>query len=67
MSLSVFYLKAAVYILCFILSYYGMNAFNFEKILKAGHVSQARVLYVLIMLALAWLSAQFILGFLYLG
>lgn len=63
--MSQFFLKAAVYILCFLASFYAMNAFNFEKILKAGHVTEARLLYFLLTISLAYLSGQFILAFLY--
>ncbi|MBQ9047270.1 MAG: DUF1146 domain-containing protein [Solobacterium sp.] len=65
MTLSSFYLRAAVYILCLIASWYGMSAVQYEKILKANHTRQAQVLYVLLVLGLAYLAAQFILGFIY--
>ena len=53
-----------VYILCFILSMQAMQALNFEKLLKQGHVRQAQVLYFLLVMALAWLSGSFVLTFL---
>ena len=60
-----FYLEAAVYIMCLVLSFYGMSALNFEKIIKANHVWQAQLLYALLVLALAYLSGSFILSFIY--
>lgn len=53
-----------IYILCFILSMQAMQALNFEKLLKQGHVRQAQVLYFLLVMALAWLSGSFVLSFL---
>lgn len=47
-------------------SWYAMQAWDYEKILKKGHVQQAQILYFLIMIALAYLVAQFFMGFMYL-
>ena len=57
-------IRDIVYILCFILSMQAMQALNFEKLLKQGHVRQAQVLYFLLVMALAWLSGSFVLSFL---
>ena len=57
-------IRDVVYILCFILSMQAMQALNFEKLLKQGHVRQAQVLYFLLVMALAWLSGSFVLSFL---
>lgn len=65
MTLSIFYIRALLYIVCLVLSYYAMSAVNFEKILKGNHVRQAQLLYGLLVLALAYLSASFLLGFFY--
>lgn len=64
-SLPGFYLKAGVYTVSFLVCYYALNALNFGQFLKPGHVGEARVLYFLIVMALAFLTAQFILGFIY--
>ena len=42
----------------------AMQALNYEKLLKKGHVRQAQVLYFLLVMALAWLSGSFVLEFL---
>lgn len=57
-------IRDVVYILCFILSMQAMQALNYEKLLKKGHVRQAQVLYFLLVMALAWLSGSFVLIFL---
>ena len=57
-------IRDVVYILCFILSMQAMQALNYEKLLKKGHVRQAQVHYFLLVMALAWLSGSFVLTFL---
>ena len=57
-------IRDVIYILCFILSMQAMQALNYEKFLKQGHVRQAQVLYFLLVMALAWLSGSFVLTFL---
>ena len=57
-------IRDIVYILCFILSMQAMQALNYEKLLKKGHVRQAQVLYFLLVMALAWMSGSFVLEFL---
>ena len=57
-------IRDIVYILCFILLMQAMQALNYEKLLKKGHVRQAQVLYFLLVMALAWLSGSFVLEFL---
>ena len=57
-------IRDVIYILCFILSMQAMQALNFEKLLKQGHVRKAQVLYFLLVMALAWLSGSFVLSFL---
>ena len=57
-------IRDVVYILCFILSMQAMQALNYEKLLKKGHVRKAQVLYFLLVMALAWLSGSFVLTFL---
>ena len=57
-------IRDVIYILCFILSMQAMQALNYEKLLKKGHVRQAQVLYFLLVMALAWLSGSFVLTFL---
>lgn len=58
-------IKAFVYVTCFACSWYGLNALNYEKLLKKGHVREAQVLYFMIVAALAYLAGSFILAFVY--
>ena len=62
-----FFLETGIYILCLLLSFYTMSAVNFEKIIKANHVWQAQLLYAMLVMALAYLTAGFVLGFIYRG
>lgn len=65
MGLFPFFIKAGIYILSFIVTWYAMRCVNYEKILKKGHVAEAQVLYVLIVMGIAWLAGSFILAFFY--
>ena len=65
MDLSQFLVRTIVYLGCLIASWYGLSALNYEKFLRKNHVVQAQILYILIVLALAYLSGSFILAFLY--
>ena len=60
-----FLVKALVYVACFGVSLYALSALNYEKALKANHVTQAQVLYFLLAMALAYLVGSFLLSFLY--
>ncbi len=65
MDLFRFLIRAFVYLLCFVLSWYAMSAVNYEKLLKKDHVVQAQILYYLLIAALAYLSGSFIIAFIY--
>ena len=65
MALSFFNVRTGIYMVCLLVSFYAMQALDFEKLLKKNRVMEARVLYALLVVSLAWLSAQFLLGFLY--
>lgn len=54
--------RVGLYIVCFALSLYGLNAVHYEKILKGNHIRQAQVLYFLLAMALAYLVSEFMLG-----
>ena len=58
-------MRAAVYAACFCASFYGMSALDYEKCLRQNHVYQARLLYVLLAMALGYLSGSFIISFIY--
>lgn len=47
------------------LSFYAMQSINFEKLIKKNHVFEARLLYALLTIALAYLAGQFIISFMY--
>ena len=64
MDLVSFLVKAAVYLMCLAASWYGMSAVDYEKMLKKNHVTQAQILYILLVFGLAYLSGSFILVFL---
>lgn len=65
MSLVQFLTRACIYILAFVVTWVAMDAVNYEKLLKKGHVKQAQVLYFLIVMALAYLVGSFCCAFLY--
>lgn len=60
-----FIIRVFVYLLSFVVCWFGMQAFDYERILKKGHTQQAQVLYFLIVIALAYLVGQFFLGLVY--
>lgn len=65
MNIVSFLIRAGVYILAFVVTWYAMNAVDYEKILKKGHTSEAQVLYFLIVMALSYLVGSFVLAFIY--
>ncbi len=56
------YIRVIIYFLTFSVSFYGLNAINFEKIIYPKRVIQAQVLVILLAMALAYLITQFLLG-----
>lgn len=60
-----FIVRVFVYLSCFALSLYGLSSVNYEKILRKGKVWQAQILYILLAMALATLSAQFLMSIAY--
>ena len=52
-----------VYIISVLLAMYGLQAFDFERFLRKGRISQFYVFYVVASVALGYLFAQFILNF----
>ncbi|MBR3363289.1 MAG: DUF1146 domain-containing protein [Solobacterium sp.] len=63
--MAAFFVRCIVYIGCFLLSWYSLRALNYEQFLRKDHVSQAQVLYFLLVMALAYLSGSFLLAFMY--
>lgn len=65
MGIVSFLIRAGVYILALVVTWYAMDAVNYEKILKKGHTAQAQVLYFLLVMGLAYLVGSFVLAFIY--
>lgn len=60
-----FLIRCGIYILALVVSYFALDAVNYEKILKKGHVKQAQILYFLLVIALAYLVGSFCCAFIY--
>lgn len=58
-------LQVIVYILSYVLAMYGLSALNFEKFIRSGKVQEARVLYVLLAMALAYLVGSLLMSVIY--
>ena len=56
------FVRRIVYVLAFMLSFYAMSAIDYERFLKKNHVQQARILYWLIVIALAYTTANFVIA-----
>ena len=54
--------RVAVHLGCFALALYAMQALNYEKLIRSGRVVQAQLLYLLVAMCIALLSAQFLLN-----
>ena len=65
MESAVYTVRAAIYIAAFMLSFYALGALNFSRYIKQGHVLQARILYWILVLSLAYLSGSFVLALIY--
>jgi uncharacterized membrane protein YwzB len=65
MPMAQFYVRAGIYAVMFLLSFFSMGALDFSRFLKQGHTAQAQVLYWILVLSLAYLSGSFIISFLY--
>ena len=60
-----FYIRLAIYFVCFLLSLYGLSAIDFEKIIRKGRVAQTQILYYLLAMGLAYLSGSFLMSLIY--
>lgn len=65
MTLFKFTVRAIIYLVMFLVSWFAMSAVNYEKILKQGHVIPAQILYFLIVACIAYLSGSFLISFMY--
>jgi len=62
-----FILHSIVYLLMFIVTWFAMDAINYEKLLRKNKVNQAQVLYFILVMAIAYLAGSFILSFFHFG
>ena len=62
-----FILRTIVYLLMFIVTWFAMDAINYEKLLRKNKVNQAQVLYFILVMAVAYLAGSFILSFFHFG
>ncbi|WP_314674206.1 DUF1146 domain-containing protein [uncultured Solobacterium sp.] len=63
MSNLYFILRSIVYLLMFLVTWFAMDAINYEKLLRKNKVNQAQVLYFILVMAIAYLAGSFILSF----
>lgn len=57
------HLRTILYFLAVPMSLFALDSFHFNRFLKEGKVIQARVLYLLISLALSYLIVNFFMDF----
>ena len=62
-----FILRSIVYLLMFIVTWFAMDAINYEKLLRKNKVNQAQALYFILVMAVAYLAGSFILSFFHFG
>lgn len=65
MEFAVYAVRAAVYIAAFAVCFYALNGLDFSRFVKQGHVLQARILYWILVMSLAYLSGSFVLALIY--
>ena len=49
-------------IVCFAISFWALDALDFQRFLKKGRVAKVQVLYWILAASLGWMLAEFILG-----
>ena len=67
MSNLYFILRSVVYLFMFLVTWFAMDAINYEKLLRKNKVNQAQVLYFILVMAIAYLAGSFILSFFHFG
>lgn len=60
-----FIFKVVIYILSFILSFYGLSALDFTKFIKKGRVRETWILYFMLAASLAYLFGSFLMAIIY--
>ncbi|EFW23586.1 putative membrane protein [Solobacterium moorei F0204] len=51
----------------FLVTWFAMDAINYEKLLRKNKVNQAQALYFILVMAIAYLAGSFILSFFHFG
>ena len=67
MSNLYFILRSVVYLLMFLVTWFAMDAINYEKLLRKNKVNQAQAFYFILVMAVAYLAGSFILSFFHFG
>lgn len=60
-----FVTKLIIYLICFVISLFGLSAFDFNRFLKPNKVKEAIVLYYIIAFVLTYILGQFIISIMY--
>ena len=60
-----FIYRILIYLICFVLSLFGLKALDFNRIIKKNSVVEARVLYFLIAISLTYIIGQFVISIMY--
>lgn len=60
-----FYLRVGIYLFCFILSIYSLNALDFNRFIKQGRTVQGQMLFFILACVLAYLLANFFMAIIY--
>lgn len=63
--MSKFYYKIVLYLLCYVLVMFGLNAFDYNRFIKQNRVVEARVLYLIISFVLTYLLGSFLMDIIY--
>lgn len=51
--------KIIIYLICFVICLFGLDAFDFNRVIKKNKTAQAWVLYFIIAFVLTYLLGQF--------
>lgn len=54
-----------VYLICFVIALFGLKALDFNRFIKKNHVVEARVLYFVLAICIAYILGQFLISIIY--
>ena len=57
-----FIIRVVLHVVCFMVSFYALQALDFNRFLKQGHVTQAQLLMLILAMGLGYLMAQFLIS-----